>query len=370
MRVADRRVAAVVQRVVGQPALADVRPAVVVAPVGERVRLPQLVRRVPAELRRVRARRRLVAADAGDPGVEAAERPDERLDLGDREVEVGLALPELLAVLRGELLGGSAPRTPRPSCRSAARPRARARTSPGRGSACRSRRRAPSARCRRACRAARSPPSGRSTRARPCPGTARRRSGATSSALIASTAAASGSVNVLRCVGSPRSTSFSVSPRRPRRSVSSGITSSGGMLPRLTDGPNCLMNHAWAAFVGASKMMFAGPTTFAISPISSVRMPPDESKMPAVPPSRASVITFQAPAASSSFSHVVHSSTVYSTDESFEPTSESTVKSRAKSAISSSLRSRGMSIVPSEISTCVRPSSLSHCLYSSSLSFA
>ena len=103
--VADRLVAAVVQRVVGQPALADVGPAVVVAPVGERVRLPQLVRRVPAELRRVRARRRLVAADAGDPGVEVAERPDQRLDLGDGEVEVGLALPELLPVGRGERLG-------------------------------------------------------------------------------------------------------------------------------------------------------------------------------------------------------------------------------------------------------------------------
>ena len=103
--VADRRVAAVVQRVVGQPALADVGPAVLVAPVGERVRLPQLVRLVPAELRRVRAGRRLVAADAGDPAVEAAERPDERLDLGDRQVEVGLALPELLPVGRGELLG-------------------------------------------------------------------------------------------------------------------------------------------------------------------------------------------------------------------------------------------------------------------------
>ena len=63
----------------------------------------------------------------------------------------------------------------------------------------------------------------------------------------------------------PRSTSFNVSPRKPSRSVSSGITSSGGMLPRLTDAPNSLMNHAWAAFVGASKTMFAGPTTFAIS---------------------------------------------------------------------------------------------------------
>ncbi len=169
----------------------------------------------------------------------------------------------------------------------------------------------------------------------------------------------------MRCL--PRSTSFNVSPRKPSRSVSSGITSSGGMLPRLTDAPNSLTNHACAAFVGASKTMFAGPTTFAISLISSVRMPPDESKMPAVPPSRASVITFQAPASSSSCSHCVHSSAEYSTLESFDPTSESTVKSRAKSAISSSLRSRGMSIVPSEISTCVSPSSVSHCLYSSRL---
>ena len=108
MGVADRRVAAVVQRVVGEPALADVRPAVVVAPVGERVRLPQLVCRVPAELRRVRARRRLVAADAGDPAVEVAERADQRLDLGDGKIEVGLALPELLAVSRCQLLGARA----------------------------------------------------------------------------------------------------------------------------------------------------------------------------------------------------------------------------------------------------------------------
>ena len=108
MGVADRLVAAVVQRVVRQPPLTDVRPAVVAAPVGERIRLPQLVRLVPAELRRVRARRRLIAADAGDPAVEAAQRPDERLDLGEREVEVRLALPELLPVGRGEL-GGARP---------------------------------------------------------------------------------------------------------------------------------------------------------------------------------------------------------------------------------------------------------------------
>ena len=44
-----------------------------------------------------------------------------------------------------------------------------------------------------------------------------------------------------------------------------------------------------------------------------------------------------------------------------------TVKSRASSAISSSLRSRGMSIVPSEISTCERRFSVSQRRYSSSL---
>src|SRR5207249_1796534 len=88
VRVADRRVAPVVQRVVGKLALADVGPAVVIAPVGERVRLPQLVRSVPAELRRARAGRRLVAADAGDPAVKVEQRLVERGDLRDREVEI------------------------------------------------------------------------------------------------------------------------------------------------------------------------------------------------------------------------------------------------------------------------------------------
>ena len=63
--------------------------------------------------------------------------------------------------------------------------------------------------------------------------------------------------------------------------------------------------------------------------------------MPDVPPSRASVITFHAPASFSSLIHCTHSYGANTTSESFEPTSERTVKSRAKSAISSSLRSRG-----------------------------
>ena len=97
--------------------------------------------------------------------------------------------------------------------------------------------------------------------------------------------------------------------------------------------------------------------------------PRPSAKMPAVPPSRASVITFQAPASSSSRIHRDPQYGANSTEESFEPTSESTVKSRAKSAISSSLRSRGISTVPSEISTCERPCSPSQLLYSSILSW-
>ena len=67
-------------------------------------------------------------------------------------------------------------------------------------------------------------------------------------------------------------------------------------------------------------------------------------RCPAVPPSRPSVITFQAPASSSSLIHSTHWYGAKTASASFEPTSERTVKSRAKSAISSSLRSRGRSI--------------------------
>src|SRR3954465_14220349 len=96
VRVADRGVTLVVQRVVRQSALVDVRPAVVVAPVGERARLPELVLLIPDELRLVSAGRGLVAADAGDPAVEVEQRTVERRDLRNGEVEVGLRLPELV----------------------------------------------------------------------------------------------------------------------------------------------------------------------------------------------------------------------------------------------------------------------------------
>src|SRR5262249_3500309 len=90
--------------------------------------------------------------------------------------------------------------------------------------------------------------------------------------------------------------------------------------------------------------------------------------MPAVPPSRPSVITFQAPAASSSLIQSTQRYGAMFTSESFEPTSERTVKSRASSAISSSLRSRGRSMTPSETSTCRSPRPETQDLYSSTLS--
>src|SRR5581483_8133438 len=134
--------------------------------------------------------------------------------------------------------------------------------------------------------------------------------------------------------------------------------------------PKCFTNQACEAFVGASQTRSWKSIECAISSTRPVRISPEGRKMPAVALSRASVITFQAPAASSSWIQSTHSYGAKTTSESFEPTSESTVKSRAKSAISSSFRSRGMSTVPSEISTWVRPWAVSQRLYSSSWSRA
>jgi hypothetical protein len=84
------------------------------------------------------------------------------------------------------------------------------------------------------------------------------------------------------------------------------MTSSGGMFPRLTFGPKCFTNHAWLDFVGASKMRSEIEISCAISSIRPVRMSPSLRKIPAVPPSRASVITFHAPALFSSLIHSTH----------------------------------------------------------------
>src|SRR6187402_757365 len=74
VRAPDRSVSTFVQFVYWQFALVDIPPDVLVRPVRERARLPELVALVPAELRRVYAGRRLVAADARDPAVEPGER--------------------------------------------------------------------------------------------------------------------------------------------------------------------------------------------------------------------------------------------------------------------------------------------------------
>ena len=80
-RAADRRVALIVQRVVRQVAVDDPLPEVLLGPVVERVELPDPALLVPLDGLRVRPRGGLLAADAGDPGVDAAERALERGDL-------------------------------------------------------------------------------------------------------------------------------------------------------------------------------------------------------------------------------------------------------------------------------------------------
>ena len=83
-RAADRRIAAIVERVVRQVALPDVRPDLVARPVGERSDLPDaFAARVRLGLADLGTGRRLVAAKAGDPAVDRRERAPERLDLPD-----------------------------------------------------------------------------------------------------------------------------------------------------------------------------------------------------------------------------------------------------------------------------------------------
>src|SRR5436189_6091060 len=66
---ADRAIARLVQRVVRNLVDLDVGPDALLVPVGERVELPDAVAVRPLQLRRRRAARRLVSADAGDPAL-------------------------------------------------------------------------------------------------------------------------------------------------------------------------------------------------------------------------------------------------------------------------------------------------------------
>src|SRR5437660_2959834 len=90
----DRRVPDVVKRVVRNLVDVDVGLDALRVPVDERLDLPDAVALRPLDLLRVRARRRLLAPDARDPGVVAGESSLERLDLADVAAAVRLGLPE------------------------------------------------------------------------------------------------------------------------------------------------------------------------------------------------------------------------------------------------------------------------------------
>src|SRR6266540_1402546 len=93
---ADRRVSAVVQRVVGNLVDVDVGLDALRVPVDERLDLPDAVALRPFDLLRIGAGRALLAADAGDPRVVFGQRALERLDLADVAAAVGVALPEAI----------------------------------------------------------------------------------------------------------------------------------------------------------------------------------------------------------------------------------------------------------------------------------
>src|SRR5215510_12828658 len=95
---ADRAVARLVQRVVGDLVHLDVRPDALLVPVRERVHLPDAVALRPLHLRRLGTTRRLVAADPGDPRVIRVESIEERLDLANLAATIGVALPQIRAL--------------------------------------------------------------------------------------------------------------------------------------------------------------------------------------------------------------------------------------------------------------------------------
>src|SRR5262245_18878883 len=96
---ADRAVARLVQRVEGNLVHLDVGPDALLVPVRERVHLPDAVALRPLQLRRLGAARRLVAADARDPGAVGLERRQQRLDLADLAAAIRVALPEVRPLL-------------------------------------------------------------------------------------------------------------------------------------------------------------------------------------------------------------------------------------------------------------------------------
>src|SRR3989338_100366 len=93
---ADAGIALVVQRVVRYVEAADVIPHVGMRPIQQRIEFLQPVVAVELGRGQVLARRRLLAAQAGDPGALASERALERLDLAG-----AAGIPSLAGAGRG-----------------------------------------------------------------------------------------------------------------------------------------------------------------------------------------------------------------------------------------------------------------------------
>src|SRR5271154_6756248 len=83
-RAADRLVPLVVEWVIGEVALVDPPPQVLVGPVGERVVLPQAAALVAFDQLSLRSCRTLLTADTGDPTFGAGQRALQGRDLRDR----------------------------------------------------------------------------------------------------------------------------------------------------------------------------------------------------------------------------------------------------------------------------------------------
>src|SRR5512133_3469063 len=88
---ADRRIARVVQRVVRNLVHVDVRLDALRVPVHDGLDLPDAVALRPLDALCICTRQRLLAADAGNPGVVRRERALERLDLADVTAAIGVA---------------------------------------------------------------------------------------------------------------------------------------------------------------------------------------------------------------------------------------------------------------------------------------
>src|SRR5262245_15743852 len=93
---ADRRVAAIVQRVVRDLVDVDVGLHAFGVPIDDRLHLPDAVAFGPFDLLRAGAAQRLLPADPGHPGVVGRERALERLDLSDLAAAVRVRLPQAI----------------------------------------------------------------------------------------------------------------------------------------------------------------------------------------------------------------------------------------------------------------------------------